>query len=279
MPTLGAQVVQGCFSSSGDLVSNGTVQWNSKSGCAHDICFVDNFTVAGTTGGNQCFCGNHYPSENDRVDDSKCNVGCSGYGLQACMWEIFDQKPLLGIQLTRMVGGGIGFWTIYNTGVSLAVEAVDGPGSSSSSSATTKPTAVVTVSGSQVTVTATDAAPSQGSSSNVAGIAAGTVVGIVAISGLVGAAFFFIRRRRNREIEEEHRRNAAVNAFINGSKPPGSSSGSMSFSDARLDPVISQRRMSDGSIADNEDYSRRILRVCFFPYPWGLVLLPDRHQS
>ncbi len=176
-----------------------------------------------------------------------------------------------------MVGGGIGFWTIYNTGVSLLVEAVDEAGSSSSSSATTKPTAVVTVSGSQVTVTATDATPNQGSGSNVAGIAAGTVVGIVAISGLVGAAFFLIRRRRNREIEEEHRRNAAVNAFINGSKPPGSSgsiSGSIAFSDARLDPVMAQRRMSDGSIADNEDYSRRILRVCFSPCPWELVLLP-----
>lgn len=68
------------------------------------------------------------------------------------------------------------------------------------------------------------------------------------------------RRRRNREIEEEHRRNAAVNAFIHGSKPP-TSSGGYSVTDARLDPVMAQRRVSNGSIADNEDYSRRILRV------------------
>jgi cell wall integrity and stress response component len=61
------------------------------------------------------------------------------------------------------------------------------------------------------------------------------------------------------EIEEEHRRNAAVNAFISGSKPP-STAGSISMSDARLDPMA-HRRMSDGSIADNEDYSRKILRV------------------
>lgn len=70
-----------------------------------------------------------------------------------------------------------------------------------------------------------------------------------------------MRRRRNAEIEEEHRRNAAVNAFINGSKPP-STSGSISMTDSRLDPVMAHRRLSDGSIADNEDYSRRILRVC-----------------
>jgi hypothetical protein len=66
-----------------------------------------------------------------------------------------------------------------------------------------------------------------------------------------------MRRKRNKEIEEEHRRNAAVNAFIG--KAPGSSGGSIT--DARLDPVMAHRRMSDGSIADNQDYSRKILRV------------------
>ena len=78
--------------------------------------------------------------------------------------------------------------------------------------------------------------------------------------GIGGGAFFFYRRRRNAEIEEEHRRNAAVNAFIAGGKPP-SSSGGLSLSDQRLDPVMAQRRVSNGSIADNEDYYRRILRV------------------
>jgi cell wall integrity and stress response component len=62
-------------------------------------------------------------------------------------------------------------------------------------------------------------------------------------------------------VEEEYRRNAAVSSFIAG-KPPNSSSGASSFNDTRLDPaVMAQRRMSDGSIADNEDYSRRILKV------------------
>jgi len=37
--------------------------------------------------------------------------------------------------------------------------------------------------------------------------------------------------------------------------------GGYSVSDARLDPVMAQRRVSNGSIADNEDYSRKILRV------------------
>lgn len=74
-----------------------------------------------------------------------------------------------------------------------------------------------------------------------------------------------MKRRRNREIEEEHRRNAAVNAFMAGGKAP-SSSGGLSISDQRLDPVMVQRRLSSGSIADEQDYSRRILRVCVPTY-------------
>ena len=59
-------------------------------------------------------------------------------------------------------------------------------------------------------------------------------------------------------MEEEYRRNVAGGY---GAKPPTSSAGSVS--DARLEPsVMMQRRQSDGSIADNQDYSRRILKVC-----------------
>ena len=72
-----------------------------------------------------------------------------------------------------------------------------------------------------------------------------------------------MRNKKRREVEDEYRRNAAVSDFIaNGGKPPNSSGGASSFNDTRLDPVMAQRRMSDGSIADNQDYSRRILKVC-----------------
>lgn len=84
-------------------------------------------------------------------------------------------------------------------------------------------------------------------------------MGVVAVAGILGGVFFFMRRRRNKELEEKHRRNAAISTFFPG-KPPGSSGG-YSVSDARLDPVMAQRRVSNGSIADNEDYSRKILRV------------------
>ena len=85
------------------------------------------------------------------------------------------------------------------------------------------------------------------------------MAGVVVAGAIAAGAFFFLRKKRNAELEEEHRRNAAVNAFISGGKPPRSSGG-MSIADSRMDPVMN-RRMSDGSIADNQDYSRRILRV------------------
>jgi cell wall integrity and stress response component len=99
-------------------------------------------------------------------------------------------------------------------------------------------------------------------STNKAAIAAGVVVGLLAFIALAGGgAYLYMRRRKIRQVEEEYRRNAAVSEFVAGGKTHGSSNGS--FSDTRLDPtVMAQRRMSDGSIADNQDYSRRILKVC-----------------
>ncbi len=110
---------------------------------------------------------------------------------------------------------------------------------------------------STVVVTQTSAAEKSGP--NVGAIAGGVVVGVLVIAGVAGGMFFFVRRKRNKEIEEEHRRTAAANSFMSGK--PTSSAGSIT--DARLDPVMAQRRLSDGSIADNQDYSRKILRVCY----------------
>ena len=84
------------------------------------------------------------------------------------------------------------------------------------------------------------------------------VAGVVAISAIAGGIFFFLRNRKRRAVEAEYRRNVAGDY---GAKLPTSSAGSVS--DARLEPsVMMQRRQSDGSIADNQDYSRRILKVC-----------------
>lgn len=234
-PTLNVITVQGCFTDPGDLKLNSTPKFNSESSCVQDICFKNGFEVAGTTGGNQCFCGHKYPPKIALTDDKKCNIGCAGFDLQAC--------------------GGIGTWTIYNTGLSVVVDTSGEESINKGGGGSGTTPAVKTVTGAPVVVTEKPETSSGGP--NVGAIAGGVVVGVLVIAGAIGGMFFYMRRKRNREIEEEHHRNAAVNSFISGKT--GSSGGSIT--DARLDPVMAQRRMSDGSIADNHDYSRKILRV------------------
>ncbi|KAL7797336.1 hypothetical protein V8C37DRAFT_399944 [Trichoderma ceciliae] len=248
---------QGCWSSRGNMTAATDVKSTSvSSGSCNLHCVSQDFPVSGLQA-DICYCGMVYPPADDMVDDSKCNFPCPAYPKEAC-------GSL----------GQPGVYSVWNTGVNINPPNFDPPSStsSSSSSSTSSTTssggseksssaAAPSIPASQsAEPTASDAPDGSSKKTNVAGIAAGTVVGVVVLSGLLGAAFFTMRRRRNAEIEEEHRRNAAVNAFINGSKPP-STSGSISMTDSRLDPIMAHRRLSDGSIADNEDYSRRILRV------------------
>ncbi|KAK9418283.1 hypothetical protein SUNI508_08244 [Seiridium unicorne] len=244
-PISGTDTVHGCYSNVDNLTLNSTNEFNSQGACAK-ICRALNMNV-GASQAKDCYCGDEYPPLNTLVDDSECTEPCPGYGDDAC--------------------GGIDTWTVYNIGVRVSV-ANEPNITESSTSSSTSPTAqsttsqaVVTSAGVVVTVTPTPTSDPNSNSggSKTIGIAVGVVVGVLAVAGIAGAFIFVTRRRRNREIEEEHRRNAAVNAFISGGKPP-SSSGGMSISDQRLDPVMAQRRMSSGSIADEADYSRRILR-------------------
>lgn len=80
----------------------------------------------------------------------------------------------------------------------------------------------------------------------------------MALGALVGGLFFYLRNRKRRAIEDEYHRNAT-----NGNAIGAGRLSSANMSDSRLEPsVMMQRRQSDGSIADNQDYSRRILKVC-----------------
>lgn len=135
------------------------------------------------------------------------------------------------------------------------------PNSASSSSTLTSAAAEATSAPPQTVVVTPSDVPTNAPKSNgpnKAGIAAGVVVGVVVLMAIVGGVLLFLRRRRRRAVEEEYRRQAAVNSFVSGNKLHTSNS---SMTDSRLDPEFMMRRQSNGSIADNEDYSRRILKV------------------
>ncbi|KAI1082426.1 hypothetical protein F5B20DRAFT_502668 [Whalleya microplaca] len=240
-PVLGTDTVHGCYKSKGELTLQISADFNSQGKCA-ETCRAKQFTV-GATNARDCYCGMKYPNKQTMTDDSECTEPCPGFGDDAC--------------------GGLDTYTVYNTGVKVSVGESDLASSSTSSAESSKTSASegpASTSDQIETITASsDPNGGSGGGTNTTGIAVGVVVGVVVVGGILGGVFFWMRRKRNAEIEEEHRRNAAVNAFISGGKPPGSSGG-LSMSDSRLDPVMN-RRMSDGSIADNQDYSRRILRV------------------
>ncbi|KAJ3518403.1 hypothetical protein NM208_g14524 [Fusarium decemcellulare] len=249
-PVLNQLKSYGCFASNANMteVGSGT---KVSSGYCYNLCKNKKYSVMGLQA-DVCYCGMVYPPEDDKAKDANCNYPCPAYPPEAC-------------------GALRKYYSIFNTGLELAVDDYVPEESTTSSAASSTKASVAESSAAESSVPTESASTPQESGSdgsdekkddgpNVGAIVAGVVVGVVAIIAIAGGAIFFVRRRRNAEIEEEHRRNAAVNAFINGSKPPGSS-GSISMTDSRLDPVMAHRRLSDGSIADNQDYSRRILRV------------------
>ncbi|RMD44714.1 hypothetical protein DV735_g247, partial [Chaetothyriales sp. CBS 134920] len=221
-----------------DYTSKGSYTFQT-SGYCQDQC--SGYAVMAITAGSTCYCANELPSDDNKASSDKCNTPCQGFDTQTC--------------------GGIHYYQLYLTG--------DGAPEANAAPVVT----VVTASGTVVTVTAsapvastttdvssteTSAKSSGGSGTSKVGIAVGVVVGVVVLAAIVGALLFWMRRRRRLAIEEEHRRNAAA-AAASGF---GGKSETSSAIDQRLDPVSSlHRRNSLGSIADEQDFSRRILQV------------------
>ena len=241
----------GCYQHPDPLTDQGDYNFQTSGYCQTQCANLGKAVMA-ITGGSTCYCGDEIPALDQEVDPTKCNTICAGYGDQFC--------------------GGIGFWQVYLTGLTGNVETAPNSTTSSSSSSsstqgqetagsTAAPSTVTTKPAETVVVTASaSAAPQQnkssGGGSNTVAIAVGVVVGVIGFAAIVGGVLLYIRRKRNREIEEEHRRNAAVSSFV------GSTKSDKSSNDQRLDPSIySHRRQSIGSIADERDFSRRILQV------------------
>lgn len=103
------------------------------------------------------------------------------------------------------------------------------------------------------------AAPKSGGGSSV-GIAVGVVVGVLAIAAIAGGAFLFYRRRQQKQMEE-YKRQIDAPPFVGGTPGVMDSRPSMWAPDGRLDGSTVGNRTSVGSIADNQDYSRKILQV------------------
>ncbi|KAL1998486.1 hypothetical protein VTN02DRAFT_6086 [Thermoascus thermophilus] len=243
-----AMTAEGCYKSSEGLTDQGPYTYQSSGWC-QKTCYEKNFSVMALWKGSNCLCGNELPPDNAKTSDDACNTPCDGWPQDMC--------------------GGDNAYSVFLTGLDDDVSTIGDSTTSFSSSTSTqkdqpttvdKPT-VVTQAGKTIIVTApgqTDAIQGH-SGSNKGGIAAGVVVGVVGACLIAGGLLFFFRQKRKKAVEDEYRRNAAaVNSFIAAGKPMSSSS----MSDSRFDgDFMAQRRQSNGSIADDQDFSRRILKV------------------
>jgi hypothetical protein len=120
----------------------------------------------------------------------------------------------------------------------------------------TSPTGTSTV---VVTTGPTGTSNGKSGGGSTVGIAVGVVVGLIVIAGIALGVFLWMRHNKKKEADDEFQRQNAIANFVEGGKT--SSNGAPS-NDSRLDPhVFAARRDSTGSIADNADYSRRILQV------------------
>lgn len=80
------------------------------------------------------------------------------------------------------------------------------------------------------------------------------VVGVIAGIAIGIGLWLLYRRRKRLDAEEEYRAAVSAKEFIGSVRKPEL--------DQRLEPAMLQkRRLSDGSIADNQDFSRRILKI------------------
>lgn len=240
----GAMEFKGCYSSTAGMTDKGKYTFQSSGYCQQQ-CQKDGSKVFALWKGSNCLCGDKLPPESDKVSKDKCDVTCDGWPQDMC--------------------GGKNTYSVYlvdESDESSVSTASSGDSSSSSSTATdtSAPTTTHIETNNGQTVVVTSAPESQGAEtkeddggkSNTAAIAAGVVVGVVGFFALIGAAFFFYRFKK---------RKAGGNYLNNGpiehyNKPMSTSSNSRFDGD-----FMAQRRQSNGSIDDDQDFSRRILQV------------------
>lgn len=122
---------------------------------------------------------------------------------------------------------------------------------------TSAASSTVYVTASQTTIIQTPSAESQNTPSSGGGVsggmAAGIAIGVLALVALGGVGFFFVRRRRRAEYQKQYEPSGFSSSPGSLNRPFGT--------DQRLEPQMLQKRESVGSLADENDYSRKILRV------------------
>ena len=284
----------GCYSSLPSSYSDkSTYQYQSSSHCSDECSGYSYFALQG---GNTCICGNDAPSGSKSSD---CNTPCFGYGEEMCggsnAYMIFSTGNGGGNSgsssnaQSSTSSSNTGTSSTSNTQTSSSTTSSNTQTSKTSTTSSKETQVTQSVSGSTVVVMSTVAVSATPTSSasesqtqstsssstsskpskktNLIGPVVGGVVGGVGLIALVSVLFFFLRRRSSKSRDAE----LADSAYYDAIKRDNSTVArplsnpflsKEEFTDQRLNPVmLGRRRISEGSLADEADYSRKILRV------------------
>ncbi len=74
----------GCFATTVPMVDHGQYIYQTSGNC-QQICYLFGNVAMGLGNGTDCWCGDAYPPQAAKVDDTQCNTPCAGYGLDNCM--------------------------------------------------------------------------------------------------------------------------------------------------------------------------------------------------
>ncbi len=284
----------GCYSSiPSSFKLNNVYTYESVSYC-YEKCSDDDYSVMALTKGNTCYCGNSLPDSGDEADDSECSIDCTGYPSEICggssaysVWKTNtgtisdnDDSSSSGSSDTSSTGTTASKTTKASSSSSSKSETSvstndDNSATTSATLAaevqTTKSTKTAITTDSEgktqivtqiITATATATATSSPSGAAtthksslstgaIAGIAVGSVAGVGAI---VAFGLLYLLKKRGNDDGGDYPSQFESNPLPNPFSTPDAK-------DGYGYQMLGNRRLSEGTLADEADYSRKVLRV------------------
>ncbi|KAI0463609.1 hypothetical protein LJB42_002611 [Komagataella kurtzmanii] len=297
--TVEAYKLQGCFEDLPSSFSFANEYVYQSSGeCAKTCANYDFFAL---TEGNKCYCGSSASSLADEDTSDECTVPCVGYPQEMCggdgdAYTVYSMSDsfVLGSSGSSGSSSSSSFGTssqstsssprtssstsTTDTTSSSSVATTSAASNSDESTSVQMYTSVVTHSGSDpvtsvvyVTSVSTPSSESSGNSgggSNRGALIGGAVGGVVGALIIFSLAFFFTWRRIHNN-KSDLSSSSTIDAIYDEAKKRNPKLATNPFEDPnqeytdhQMNPVaLGRRRLSEGSLADEADYSRKVLRV------------------
>lgn len=120
-----------CYNNPGQLHRSRDYKFANLNVCEGE-CRKVGFPIAAAMGGNQCWCGEAMPPQENHVPQKSCDTPCNGWASENCTYTLTLTPPWICgetsfAHMCRSTGGGDGFWSVW------PIPAIPSPAPSSSS--------------------------------------------------------------------------------------------------------------------------------------------------